>query len=354
VEGAPGAQVVAIGGTAMWTRRRLLMFAIPAGVLFAARKAMTFNKSEARESVNKAKPSVSPGEGAVSAREIEAVYKAPRLHWVGNGFRVAGYFSVIPDAQRLLDPFVLLDYHPEHSYEASEQPRGVGVHPHRGFETVTFAFQGSVAHHDSTGAGGVIKPGDVQWMTAASGILHKEYHEQTYSRQGGPFQMVQLWVNLPAEHKMAPPRYQPLVAEQMGLVTLPENAGSLRVIAGEFAGVKGPAKTFTPINIFDARLNEGGKVEFSFPARQTAAVLVMKGDLTLNDTKVTTNDFVLLKNAGERVTARANSEAQLLVLNGEPIGEPIVQHGPFVMNTRDEIAQAVADYNAGKFGSLAD
>jgi redox-sensitive bicupin YhaK (pirin superfamily) len=315
---------------------------------------MTFNKTEPRGDASKTKPIAPLREAAGAPREIEAVYKAPRLHWVGNGFRVAGYFSVIPDAQRKLDPFVLLDYHPEHSYEASEQPRGVGVHPHRGFETVTFAFKGSVAHHDSTGAGGVIGPGDVQWMTAASGILHKEYHEQTYARQGGPFQMVQLWVNLPAEYKMAPPRYQPLTAEQMGIATLPDGAGSLRVIAGEFAGVQGPAKTFTPINIFDARLNKGGKVEFSFSPRQTAAVLVMSGDLTVNDAKLASNDFVLFKNAGERVSIRASSAAQLLVLNGEPIGEPIVQHGPFVMNSREEIAQAIDDYNAGKFGYLAD
>lgn len=289
------------------------------------------------------------------AREIEAVYKAPALHWVGDGFRVAGYFSVIPDAARKLDPFLLLDYHPEYEYAPSTRPRGVGVHPHRGFETVTLAYKGSVAHHDSAGGGGVIGPGDVQWMTAASGVLHKEYHEESFSRRGGAFQMVQLWVNLPRAYKMAEPRYQPLTSGEMGLVKLPEDAGRVRVVAGEYEGVEGPAQTFTPINIYDATLNSGGKVEFSFPARQTVAILVMHGNVTINgESRAGTNDFVLFRNFGERVTVEALTQAQLLVLNGEPIGEPIVQYGPFVMNTPREIEQAIVDLNAGKFGYLAD
>lgn len=292
---------------------------------------------------------------AAAAREIEGVYRAPGLHWVGDGFRVAGYFSVIPDAVRKLDPFLLLDYHPEYVYSPTSQRRGVGVHPHRGFETVTFAFQGSVAHHDSAGGGGVIGPGDVQWMTAASGILHKEYHEESYSRRGGPFQMAQLWVNLPRVHKLAPARYQPITSAQMGLVTLPQGAGTVRVIAGEFEGVRGPAMTFTPINIYDARLAARGRVEFSFPALQTAALLMMKGDVTINGaTKARENDFVLFANAGETIAIEASSDAQLLVLNGEPIAEPVVQHGPFVMNTEQEIREAFADFSRGKFGFLED
>lgn len=289
------------------------------------------------------------------AREIEGVYTAPGLHWVGDGFRVAGYFSAIPDAVQKLDPFLLLDYHPEYSYAPASKPRGVGVHPHRGFETVTFAFQGSVAHHDSSGGGGVIGPGDVQWMTAASGILHKEYHEESYSRRGGPFQMVQLWVNLPSAHKMGPPRYQPLLADQMGIATLPDGAGVLRVIAGEFHGVRGPAKTFTPINVYDAQLTAGGELELTFSAHQTAAILVMKGDIAINGaTEARANDFVLFGSAGERISIEAGSEAQLLVLNGEPINEPVVQYGPFVMNTAREIQRAFADFNSGKFGDLED
>jgi redox-sensitive bicupin YhaK (pirin superfamily) len=288
-------------------------------------------------------------------REVEAIYTAPDLHWVGDGFRVAGYFSVIPDAARKLDPFLMLDYHPEYEYAPTTKPRGVGVHPHRGFETVTLAFKGSVAHHDSAGGGGVIGPGDVQWMTAASGVLHKEYHAEDFSREGGVFQMVQLWVNLPRAYKMAPPRYQPLLAGQMGIVELPEDAGTVRVIAGEYRGTRGPALTYSPVNIYDANLEAGGAVEFTFPARETVAVLVMKGDVVINGSNnARTNDFVLFRNFGERVTVVATKDAQLLVLNGEPIGEPVVQYGPFVMNTAREIQQAIVDLNAGKFGYLAD
>jgi redox-sensitive bicupin YhaK (pirin superfamily) len=288
-------------------------------------------------------------------RDIAGIYPAPGFHWVGDGFRVAGYFSAIPDAVRRLDPFLMLDYHPTHQYTPTARPRGVGVHPHRGFETVTLAWQGSVAHHDSTGAGGIIGPGDVQWMTAGAGILHKEYHSEAFSRSGGPFQMAQLWVNLPAAHKLAPPRYQPLVASQMGIVQLADGAGQVRVIAGELAGVRGPAQTFTPINVFDARLQPGGTLPLSFPARQNTAVLVMAGEVLINETTpARQGDFVLFKNQGEHITLAASSEAQLLILNGEPIGEPVVQYGPFVMNSEREIAQAISDFNRGKFGYLAD
>jgi redox-sensitive bicupin YhaK (pirin superfamily) len=292
---------------------------------------------------------------SAKARELDGIYRAPGLHWVGDGFRVAGYFNAIPDAVRKLDPFLLLDYHPEHAYSPTTRRRGVGVHPHRGFETVTFAFQGSVAHHDSSGGGGVIGPGDVQWMTAASGILHKEYHEESYARRGGPFQMVQLWVNLPRAHKLAQPRYQPLLAEQMGSFELADGAGRVRVIAGEYRGVRGPAKTFTPINIYDTHLASGGKVEFSFPARQTTAFLLMSGELTVNDSATArADDFVLFRNAGQRITLEATADSRLLLLNGEPIAEPVVQYGPFVMNTEREIEQAILDYTHGKFGHLAD
>lgn len=290
----------------------------------------------------------------ISPREIEGIYKAPAPHWVGDGFRVAGYFSNIPGAVQKLDPFLMLDYHPEHHYTPSQKPRGVGVHPHRGFETVTIAWQGSVAHHDSTGGGGVIGPGDVQWMTAASGILHKEYHEESYSLRGGPFQMAQLWINLPRAHKMAAPRYQALGSEQMGLVTLPDGAGTVRMLAGAYRGVAGPAKTFTKLHISDVRLNAAGAIDFDFPSRDNAGLLVMKGDVVINGSSATLHDFVVFANRGEQIHVEAVTETQLLVLSGEPIGEPIVQYGPFVMNTKQEIAQAVSDFNRGAFGTLED
>ncbi|MBK6514710.1 MAG: pirin family protein [Polyangiaceae bacterium] len=289
-----------------------------------------------------------------SLREVEGIYKAPPLHWVGDGFRVAGYFSRIPNAVKRLSPFLMLDYHPAYDYPPSKRPRGVGVHPHRGFETVTVAWQGSVAHHDSAGGGGVIGPGDAQWMTAASGVLHKEYHEERFSREGGTFQMAQLWVNLPKQHKMAPPRYQAITAAEMGVVELPGGSGVVRILSGEYRGVPGPAKTFTRVGIFDVRLSAGGHADFTFPSGDNASLLVMKGEVSINGAKAVLHDFVVLGAAGERVSIEATEGAQLLVLTGEPIDEPVVQHGPFVMNTREEIEEAIEDLYSGKFGHLDD
>jgi redox-sensitive bicupin YhaK (pirin superfamily) len=290
-----------------------------------------------------------------SDRKIGLVVSGPEVHWVGDGFRVKGYFSRIPDAERRLDPFLLLDYAEPYDFPPTDNSRrGVGPHPHRGFETVTLAFQGSVAHHDSTGKGGVIGPGDVQWMTAASGILHREYHEEGYARRGGPMQMAQIWVNLPRSRKMDPPGYQALTADRMGIVKLQDGAGVVRVIAGEFQGVRGPATTHTPVRMFDMRLAAKGKVELSFPARENTAILVMSGQVSINGTRVGTNDFVLFENEGERIALEAHSDAQLLLLNGEPIGEPIVAYGPFVMTTTGEIRQAMLDFQAGRFGTLEE
>lgn len=289
-----------------------------------------------------------------AVRGLEGIYGAPPLHWVGDGFRVSGYFNGIPSAAQKLSPFLLLDYHPSYDYAPSEKPRGVGVHPHRGFETVTIAWQGSVAHHDSAGGGGIIGPGDAQWMTAASGILHKEYHEERYARRGGPFRMAQLWVNLPRAYKMSAPRYQTLLASDMGVAKLPDEAGSVRIIAGAYEGVRGPAETFTPINVFDVRLNAGGAASFRLAARHNAGLLVMKGAVTLNGRAVGLHDFVVFDNSGEHLHVRAQADAELLVLSGEPIDEPVVQYGPFVMNTEREILQAFADFNSGEFGHLAD
>lgn len=334
--------------TNMLTRRQLLAGAVPVGIVaVGAGKVLTSPGGAAAVDAAAALP-------ALAARAIEGIYPAPALHWVGNGFHVAGYFSSIADAARKLDPFLLLDYHPVTEYTPTDRPRGVGVHPHRGFETVTLAWQGSVAHHDSAGGGGVIGPGDVQWMTAASGVLHKEYHDKAFSRSGGTFHMAQLWVNLPRAMKMAPPRYQPITAAEMGAVTLGEGAGAVRVIAGEMNGVRGPAKTFTPIRILDVRLRPAGRMALSFPAKETTAVLVMGGNITVQDRTARTNDLILFGDTGEHIDIVAGAETQLLVLNGEKIGEPVVQHGPFVMNTRAEIATAYQDLRGGKFGYLED
>lgn len=288
-------------------------------------------------------------------RKISGVYRGAPFHWVGDGFRVSNYLPMGNDFGHKMSPYLLLDYHPPFNYPSIDSgQRGVGPHPHRGFETVTLAFEGSVAHHDSAGNQGVIGPGDAQWMTAASGILHREYHEQTYARSGGLMHMVQIWVNLPKAHKMGPPRYQEILSAQMGRVELPNNSGLVRVIAGEYQGVKGPAITYTPINMFDLYLNAQGRVELSFPAQQNTALLVLDGDVKINHTDASALDFVLFENDGEEIVIEAKTTAHLLLFNGEPINESVVQHGPFVMNTEQEIRQAVADFHSGKFGTLED
>jgi len=290
---------------------------------------------------------------AAVPRSIFRVVKSPGTHWVGDGFRVAGYFSAVPEATRRLSPFLLLDYHPEYTYGPTTRRRGVGSHPHRGFETVTLAFSGRVAHHDSTGSGGVIGPGDVQWMTAASGILHQEYHDEQFARHGGVFHMAQLWVNLPADNKMDPPGYQGITADTIPDVALPDDAGTVRLIAGDFRGARGPAHTHTPIRIFDATMREDGAYTFEFPATENVAILVMSGSLVVNgDTAVSSDDFVVFENSGQSIQIRATEAARFLVLNGEPIREPVVQYGPFVMNTKREIIQAIEDFESGRFGTL--
>ena len=288
-----------------------------------------------------------------TARSVDAVYPAPQLHWVGDGFRVFGYFNAIPDASRRLSPFLLLDYHPAHYYPPSTEARGVGVHPHRGFETVTLAFQGIVAHHDSAGNGGVIGAGDVQWMTAASGILHKEYHEAEFTRRGGNFQMAQLWVNLPKAHKMDPPRYQGLSSSEIAQVDLPDGAGTVRVVAGAFNGTRGPAKTFSPIELYHVQLNAGGTVELPLPQSYNTAFLIMDGELRFGDQSVAQeHEFVIFKHDGDMVRVSATTAAEFIVMSGEPIDEPVVKYGPFVMNTQQEIREAFIDFGQGKFGVL--
>jgi quercetin 2,3-dioxygenase len=279
----------------------------------------------------------------------------PPPHMVGDGFRVHNFFpnSGLIDKKRM-SPFFMMDYNAKMEFAPRETPRGVGVHPHRGFETVTVAYHGRIAHHDSAGNSGVIGEGDVQWMTAASGLLHKEYHEQEFSRKGGLFQMVQLWVNLPAKYKMTRPKYQEITHDKMGRYHLPDGKGVVEIIAGEFNGVKGPAFTFTPVHVYNVRIRTGGKLEINFPSNFNTGILMVEGSANVNGNAVETDHFVLFKNDGESIQIAAGEDSVMLVLSGEPINEPIAQYGPFLMNTWQELEQAIEDVNAGKFGVLED
>ena len=286
-------------------------------------------------------------------KTILGVLSAPRQHWVGDGFPVRSLFS-FDTLDGHLNPFLLLDYAGPAEFAPTEHQRGVGQHPHRGFETVTIVYDGEVAHRDSTGNGGIIGPGDVQWMTAASGILHEEFHAPAYSKKGGPFEMVQLWINLPAKDKMAPPGYQGIVNEDIPVVNLADDVGTMRVIAGNFEGKKGPAHTFTPINVWDTRLKQGATITLPIPAGHVAAVVVLHGTILVNGLEVAREaQVVLLDRDGDTVLLEANSDATLLVLSGAPLDEPVFAHGPFVMNTREEIVTAMQDFNSGRFGAIA-
>lgn len=285
-------------------------------------------------------------------KKVLGVYSAPKSHWVGDGFPARSLFSYNSHGQHL-SPFLLLDYAGPMKFEPAERPRGVGQHPHRGFETVTIVYEGEVDHRDSTGAGGHIGPGDVQWMTAASGILHEEFHSQDFTRSGGTLEMVQLWVNLPAKDKMAAPGYQTLLDQDIPTVALPDDGGKVRVIAGEYAGHRGPARTFTPMDVWDVRLNQGHTTEFVVAEGRTLALIVLRGTVLVNGMQVAREaQMVMLDRAGNGVSVEANSDATLLVLSGEPIDEPVVGYGPFVMNSHEEIGQAIADFNSGKFGRM--
>ena len=291
----------------------------------------------------------------MSTKKVEIIVQPRPAHFVGDGFRVHNF---IPSGYRLdmkrMDPFIMLDYNSKFHFSGTETPRGVGVHPHRGFETVTIAYHGRVEHADSAGGGGVIGEGDVQWMTAASGVLHKEFHETEWAKQGGIFQMVQLWVNLPSKDKMSPPKYQAIKNSEMKKVDLGEK-GFVEVIAGEYQNEKGPASTFSPVNLMNVKLKKGGKADFSFPANFNTAALVVEGSISVNGEKnVPTDHFILFKNEGENFIIEATEDAVVLVISGEPLNEPIFPHGPFVMNSREEIIQAFEDFNTGKFGYLED
>lgn len=285
-------------------------------------------------------------------KKVQGIYRAPRQHWVGDGFPVRSLFSYQSHGKQL-SPFLLLDYAGPMDFTPTQHRRGVGQHPHRGFETVTIVYHGEVEHRDSTGKGGVIGPGDVQWMTAGGGILHEEFHSHDFAQQGGAFEMVQLWVNLPAKDKMATPGYQAIRSETIPQVELPDAAGSLRVIAGDYAGEHGPARSFSPLSVWDIRLNQGKSVELSLPDGWNTALIVLRGTVQVNGDAVARDaEMVLLDAAGSHVTIEANNDALLLLLSGEPIDEPIIGYGPFVMNTQLQIADAIADFNSGRFGSM--
>jgi redox-sensitive bicupin YhaK (pirin superfamily) len=290
----------------------------------------------------------------MSTKQIEMVLAPKQPHFVGDGFRVHNF---IPSGYGLtmerMDPFIMLDYASRYHFPPTGKPKGVGVHPHRGFETVTIAYKGSVAHHDSAGGGGEIKEGDVQWMTAASGVLHKEYHAESFCATGGDFQMVQLWVNLPAKDKMSTPKYQAI--ENRNIPKIKVDGGIVEVIAGAYQGHQGAASTFTPVNMLNAKLASGGSATFSFPSNHNTCILVIEGEVILNNTEdVPLDHLALFKNEGETFTIKASQDSIVLILSGEPINEPIAAHGPFVMNTREQIMEAFQDYELGKFGKLAD
>ena len=287
-----------------------------------------------------------------TAKKTLSTSSAPNRHWVGDGFPVHGMFGYTGNT-KVISPFLLLDYAAPTTFEPTTHRRGVGQHPHRGFETVTVVFAGEVEHRDSTGAGGVIGPGDVQWMTAGSGIVHEEFHSARYGKAGGPFEMAQLWVNLPAKDKMAKPGYQGITDAQIPAAPLPDDAGTVRVIAGDYGGHEGPARTFTPMNVWDVRLKAGKAADLAQPDGWTVQIVVLAGTVQVNgDTVLRAAQMATLDTAGRGVTIEARDDAKILLLAGEPIDEPVVGYGPFVMNTQDEIVRAIEDFNSGKFGNI--
>ena len=285
-------------------------------------------------------------------RPVLGIFDAPAPRWVGNGFPVRTMVSHLDQGQHC-SPFLLLDHAGPVSFDATRERRGVGVHPHKGFETVTIVYDGEVEHRDSTGAGGLIGPGDVQWMTAGAGILHEEYHSPSFAATGGTFEMVQMWVNLPAEHKLAKPGYQQILNADIPSVILPAEAGTVRVIAGAFTSQAGPARTFTPMNIWDVRLSHGKSTDLDIPDGHTLQVLVLSGSIAAGEAvNVRAGQTVLFDRGGDGISITAQSNAKLLVLSGAPINEPVVAKGPFVMNTEEEIRQAMRDFRNGRFGAI--
>ena len=287
-------------------------------------------------------------------KKLLRLHQSSAMHWVGNGFPVRSVFDY-NGLGRELSPFLLLDYAAPHQFPPGTEKRGVGGHPHKGFETVTVAYQGELEHRDSSGGGGKIGAGDVQWMTAGNGIVHEEFHSGEFTRQGGTLEMVQLWVNLRAKDKSAQPGYQTLLRAQIPNVTLPQEAGVVRVIAGAFSGQKGAAKTFSPINLWDVTLRAGRTAELALPDGHTTAFLVLSGNVLVNGGRTATSgDLAIFEPNGDRIVLNGQPDARLLVLDGEPFAEPIIGQGPFVMNTRAEIQKAFDDYQLGRMGELPE
>lgn len=286
-------------------------------------------------------------------KKLAFIKRSNGSHWVGDGFPVRNLFSYT-DIAAEVSPFLLLDYAGPTNFPPTSRRLGVGSHPHRGFETVTIVYTGGVSHRDSAGGGGTLGPGDVQWMTAGSGLVHEEFHSPAYARTGGAFEMVQLWVNLPARHKMVPPAYQSITAAQIPVVSLPGAGDTARIIAGRYGGATGPARTFTPMNVWDLRLKAGHRVSLALPDGYTTALLVLRGAIEIDGQRVRPAEIAVMTREGQGIAFDVSEDATLLLLNGEPLDEPIVGHGPFVMNTEAEIAQAIHDYNSGRFGQIGD
>lgn len=286
------------------------------------------------------------------AKQFRGILRNPHGHWVGDGFPVRTLFAY-PELGGAISPFLMLDYAGPKNFPPTEARRGVGEHPHRGFETVTVVYDGEVEHRDSSGGGGIIGPGDVQWMTAGSGLVHEEFHGREFARRGGRFEVIQLWVNLPAEHKMTPPAYQGILSGAIPAASLPGDGGTVRVIAGEFDGAAGPARTFTPIEMWDLRLNGGKPVTLSVPEGHTALLVVLDGSVTVaGSEQISSAEAALFDRSGTDIAFACAGDTKALLLAGEPIDEPIAGMGPFVMNTQQEIQQAVLDYQSGRMGRL--
>lgn len=285
-------------------------------------------------------------------KELKAIYRAPEAHWVGDGFNVRSLFSY-SNHGRYLNPFLLLDRAGPTHFKPTDRLRGVGEHPHRGFETVTIVYDGEVSHHDSTGKGGEIGPGDVQWMTAAKGILHKEYHSKNFAKKGGTLDMVQLWVNLSSKNKMSKPGYQLLASQSIPKVQLDNDAGYMRVIAGNYHGTKGAARTFSPVDVWDFHLKAGVEITVPGILYQYVGLVVLHGEVKVNGQEIVKEaELALLDKQGESFTLEATKDSVILYLSGEPIEEPVVGYGPFVMNSKEEIMQASLDYSHGRFGKM--
>lgn len=284
-------------------------------------------------------------------KQVALIKRSNGNHWVGDGFPVQSIFSYNDIAEKI-SPFLMMDHAGPTVFPPTRQKLGVGQHPHRGFETVTIVYHGGVSHRDSSGGGGTIGPGDVQWMTAASGLIHEEFHSEDFASKGGPFEMIQLWVNLPAKDKMAKPAYQGITAKEIPNIELANDAGIARIIAGAYEDVKGAAHTFTPMNVWDLNLKAGRRLSLTLASGHTTALYVLRGAIKIGTHAIVASEMAVMEREGAELIADVTEDSVVLFLSGEPLNEPIVGHGPFVMNTRVEIMQAMQDYNNGKFGQI--